>query len=172
MLQNAYFLEKIGADTAENDQHFAEILPKIGNYPTGPLPYGSPQQEVRKSVWTSEGGVHLFPVPFVTRPFGERTVHPRSMLAIPFLPTKIWHYSARVRGPCKTRGILPLINFTDRLRVTIRHVWSILLTAFVSKSSRAFESSKSKKATHYTSCSSSVGFRREIALTGRVYTAW
>ena len=42
MLQNAYFLAKIGADTAENEQHFAEILPKIGNYPTGPLPYGSP----------------------------------------------------------------------------------------------------------------------------------
>ena len=31
MLQNAYFLAKIGADTAENEQHFAEILPKIGN---------------------------------------------------------------------------------------------------------------------------------------------
>ena len=27
MLQNAYFLAKIGADTAENQQHFAEILP-------------------------------------------------------------------------------------------------------------------------------------------------
>ena len=36
MLQNAYFLAKIGADTAENEQHFSEILPKIGNYPTGP----------------------------------------------------------------------------------------------------------------------------------------
>ena len=35
MLQNAYFLAKIGADTAENEQHFAENLPKIGNYPTG-----------------------------------------------------------------------------------------------------------------------------------------
>ena len=30
MLQNAYFLAKIGADTAEIEQHFAEILPKIG----------------------------------------------------------------------------------------------------------------------------------------------
>ena len=29
MLQNAYFLAKIGADTAENEQHFAENLPKI-----------------------------------------------------------------------------------------------------------------------------------------------
>ena len=27
MLQNAYFLAKIGADTAENEQHFAKILP-------------------------------------------------------------------------------------------------------------------------------------------------
>ena len=32
MLQNAYFLAKIGADTAENEQHVAEILPKTGNY--------------------------------------------------------------------------------------------------------------------------------------------
>ena len=27
MLQNAYLLAKIGADTAENEQHFAKILP-------------------------------------------------------------------------------------------------------------------------------------------------
>ena len=27
MQKNAYFLAKIGADTAENEQHFAEILP-------------------------------------------------------------------------------------------------------------------------------------------------
>ena len=36
MLQNAYFLAKIGADTAKNERNFAENLPKIGNYPTGP----------------------------------------------------------------------------------------------------------------------------------------
>ena len=36
MLQNAYLLAKFRADTAENEQHFAGILPKIGNYPTGP----------------------------------------------------------------------------------------------------------------------------------------
>ena len=35
MLQNAYLLAKIGADTAENERNFAEISPKIGNYPTG-----------------------------------------------------------------------------------------------------------------------------------------
>ena len=43
MLQNAYFdyfLAKIGADTAENEQHFAEILPKNGNYPAGPAGLG------------------------------------------------------------------------------------------------------------------------------------
>ena len=38
MLQNTYLLAKIGADTAENERNFAENLPKIGNYPTGPLP--------------------------------------------------------------------------------------------------------------------------------------
>ena len=36
MLQNAYLLAKIGADTAENEQHRAEILPTTGSYPTGP----------------------------------------------------------------------------------------------------------------------------------------
>ena len=36
MLQNAYFLANIGADTAENEQHFAENLPKTSNYPRGP----------------------------------------------------------------------------------------------------------------------------------------
>ena len=29
MLQNAYFLAKIGADTAENEHQFAEILPIV-----------------------------------------------------------------------------------------------------------------------------------------------
>ena len=36
MLQNAYFLAKIGAVTAENEQHFAEILPKTGTAPSPP----------------------------------------------------------------------------------------------------------------------------------------
>ena len=35
MLKNANLLAKIGADTAENEQHFAKNLPKTGNYPTG-----------------------------------------------------------------------------------------------------------------------------------------
>ena len=35
MLQNAYLLAKIGADTAENEQHFAKQLRKT-DYPTGP----------------------------------------------------------------------------------------------------------------------------------------
>ena len=42
MLQNAYFLAKIGADTAENEQHFAGILPKTGNYPTTLRSAGGP----------------------------------------------------------------------------------------------------------------------------------
>ena len=40
MLQNAYLLAKIGADTAENERNVANILPKNGNYRTGPLGRG------------------------------------------------------------------------------------------------------------------------------------
>ena len=40
MLKSTYLLAKIGTDTAENEQHFAEILPKTGNYPTGPVAGG------------------------------------------------------------------------------------------------------------------------------------
>ena len=35
MLQNAYLLAKIGADTAENEQHLAKNLRKTDYYPTG-----------------------------------------------------------------------------------------------------------------------------------------
>ena len=42
MLQNAYFLAKIGADTAENEQHFAEILPKNGNVELRPPAAAAP----------------------------------------------------------------------------------------------------------------------------------
>ena len=38
---NAYLLAKIGDDTAENERNLVEMLPKIGNYPTGPLPCGA-----------------------------------------------------------------------------------------------------------------------------------
>ena len=40
MLYNAYLLAKIGADTAKNEQHFAKILPKTGNFPTVPRRLG------------------------------------------------------------------------------------------------------------------------------------
>ena len=40
MLQNAYFLEKISADTAENEQHFAEILPRTGRDSLSAAPRG------------------------------------------------------------------------------------------------------------------------------------
>ena len=42
MLQNAYLLAKIGADTAENEQHFAEILPKIGRADRAPRVLAEP----------------------------------------------------------------------------------------------------------------------------------
>ena len=44
----AYLLAKIGADTAENEQHFAENLPKTGNYPTGPLAPGAAPRRRRR----------------------------------------------------------------------------------------------------------------------------
>ena len=50
MLQNAYLLAKIGADTAENEGNFAEILPKIGNYSTGP-PEGSRRRGPGRGPW-------------------------------------------------------------------------------------------------------------------------
>ena len=36
MLQNAYLLAKIGADTAENERNVADILPKIGTAGSAP----------------------------------------------------------------------------------------------------------------------------------------
>jgi hypothetical protein len=41
MLQNAYFLAKFGADTAENEQHFAEIFSLNYFAKNWQLPYGS-----------------------------------------------------------------------------------------------------------------------------------
>ena len=38
------------------------------------------------------------------------------------------------------------VSFTDRVRVQIRHVSSILLTVFVSKSATAYEFSKSPRS--------------------------
>ena len=49
MLQNAYFLAKIGADTAENEQHFAEILPTTLRVHYPGLPgLGRPALELRR----------------------------------------------------------------------------------------------------------------------------
>ena len=61
MLQNAYFLAKIGADTAENEQHFAEILPTGALDQAGPAPvqrpgrYGVLALEVRNPAATPRG---------------------------------------------------------------------------------------------------------------------
>ena len=56
MLENAYFVAKIGADTAENEQHFAEMLPKIGNYPTGPPEEPASVRPMRRSWSRPHGG--------------------------------------------------------------------------------------------------------------------
>ena len=47
MLKNAYFLAKIGADTAENEQHFAEILPTDAMYGDPPRPLEALRPELR-----------------------------------------------------------------------------------------------------------------------------
>ena len=47
MLQNAYLLAKIGADTAENEQHFAKNLRKLA---TG-AERGSPRGQRRTGSW-------------------------------------------------------------------------------------------------------------------------
>ena len=60
MLQNAYFLAKIGADTAENERNFAEILPKIVNYLKHPR--GRPKDRVpRGGRRGGRGGGRLLP---------------------------------------------------------------------------------------------------------------
>ena len=48
MLKNAYFLAKIGVDTAENEQHVAELLPKIEAPEPGEAPRGPPAVGVQR----------------------------------------------------------------------------------------------------------------------------
>ena len=62
MLQNAYFLAKIGADTAQNELHFAEILP-IGRRDPAPevpeapaLPQQRGSRKKRRSRQRKSGG--------------------------------------------------------------------------------------------------------------------
>ena len=55
MLKNAYLLAKIGADTAENERNFAENLPKIGNYPTGPRVAGLAGEPVPQGEEEADG---------------------------------------------------------------------------------------------------------------------
>ena len=59
MLQNAYSLAKIGADAAENDRNFAEIVPKIcQKLATRPPTTGDLHRELFPAVgW--EGGKYV-----------------------------------------------------------------------------------------------------------------
>ena len=85
MLQNAYFLAKIGADTAENEQHFAEILPTDANRSSSvdpatnqrlsrrcpplsplPLPGGDREEGGARSADRDLGGTPIIPI----NPFG------------------------------------------------------------------------------------------------------
>ena len=70
MLQNAYLLAKIGADTAENERNVAEILPKIGHYPTAPLRLCQllPAREVTEELLAACGTTTLASMSFRTGP--------------------------------------------------------------------------------------------------------
>ena len=69
MLQNAYFLAKIGADTAENEQHFAEILPTDALWRLRPCPLAvakgprprSPKITAWRGAITLEETIQLIP---------------------------------------------------------------------------------------------------------------
>ena len=71
MLQNAYFLAKIGADTAENEHHFAEICQKLATTPRGAGGAKSPSKE-RASTAADDGCgafVHIYNPGEVARNF-------------------------------------------------------------------------------------------------------
>ena len=73
MLQHAYLLAKTGADTAENEQHFAENLPKISNYPTGRL--RGAEDCSRRRAMPQKAAVHMHMAPQVpTWPRGLRVI--------------------------------------------------------------------------------------------------
>ena len=80
MLQNAYFLAKIGADTAENELNSTKILPKIGKYPTGPKTtalYARAERGFRKS------GASLAPPEEERRPRRKKRQSERRRQAVP-----------------------------------------------------------------------------------------
>ena len=56
MPQNAYLLPKIGADTAENERHFAEILPIGRRVALGPPGCRGPAFAALKSGRGAAGG--------------------------------------------------------------------------------------------------------------------
>ena len=58
MLHNAYLLAKIGADTAENERNFAEILPKISKIRKCSGAERSAVQKASSTVFLPGGSVH------------------------------------------------------------------------------------------------------------------
>ena len=73
MLRSAYFLAKIGADTAENEQHFAEILPPPPGAARGPRAPPPPSGAILAQAKAHEGDTD-FPARDAR---GRRRVHGR-----------------------------------------------------------------------------------------------
>ena len=61
MLQNAYLLAKIGVDTAENEQHFAEICQKLATT-CGPAPDAACAEQAAQSAATRQRMAAPLPV--------------------------------------------------------------------------------------------------------------
>ena len=72
MLQNAYFLAKIGGDTAENEQHFAEILPTDALRARLAAPHGLLDGGVESAALAGSSGLPSF--------FGDKLETARSRL--------------------------------------------------------------------------------------------
>ena len=81
MLQNAYFLAKVGADTAENEQHFAEmLLVFLEMLPEDAEAAAAEEAEDAEAAEDAEGWVERFdrrgiePFELFTSEFGQNVV--------------------------------------------------------------------------------------------------
>ena len=71
MLQNAYFLAKIGADTAENEQHFAEICLAAMAYDPGRAIGAAQESERAPVIRLAKGGSKGPPLLAAHRSIGQ-----------------------------------------------------------------------------------------------------
>ena len=129
MLQSAYLLAKIGADTVENEQHFAKNLPKTGNYPTGPCgasPRRTRRPRLRRSTTSSRRPLAL--------PERWKHVDPNSWHKV-----KISSEDEVTNNPPKKNTSIKrvrfILNFVHDLFLSKVYVWMLTCFHLVSLSS-------------------------------------